>query len=300
MKQATTVIELGTSKSICLIAEKNIFNESSILGIGITDYNCIKNGGLADYNDIIDSLTDSVKQADAQAHKRIKSAYICAPGEYTICRRRKCRLEFGKEKLITSKDIEKLFKTGEDKLGLHGYDCIHRSPVDFYLDGVFTMEPLGATGSVLEAEVSYIFLDVNFIKDTTEMLESLGIKVRDYISASLGQALLFVPPQERDGTAVILDMGYSVTSLSIVKGDGIIYHTNFDFGGRNLSRDLATVLNISYDYAEQLKRRCVYGLNISADDFYEVVDKKSMKLIKFSALEVHRIIEARLEEMLDI
>ncbi len=104
----------------------------------------------------------------------------------------------------------------------------------------------------------------------------------------------------RDRTAILVDIGDRSTSVSVLKGDGMLYHNSVRIGGLHITRDLAMLLHVDDEVADQLKRRAVYGLSVSRDDVYEIMPKGSSRVQSFSAMKVQDIINARVDEICDI
>ena len=299
MSKTCAVIELGTSKVICLIADKNELDEANVLGMGYAEYAPVHSGGLPGPDDLLPAVVKAVKDADAQSGRRIRNIYLCVPASECRVTTGMTHMDLGTQRLVTNRDVEMLFNSGRQAVARKGYQILQHCPITFWVDDMLKMEPVGEQATRLDAHVSYILGSENYIQNATALLNQIGINVLGVIAAPLGQALTFIQPQERDHTALLLDVGYATMTLSVVKGDGLLYLHTFPVGGRNISRDIATVEGINYGFAEQLKRRCVFGLNISPDDCYEAMDRSAMKLVKFPAERIQQVVESRLDEMLD-
>ncbi len=301
MRQISTVIEIGTSKIVCIISQRGQFDESHILGSAVKSYAGYKNKKWLDKKNITPAIIGAIHEAEQQAGKKCKYVHIGIPADFTkvVCSSE--NIDFSGYKTVTQADIEKIYKLGRQKVLDKGYSIVHVAPVSFKLDNARkTMEPVGQRASKLSATVSYIMVEKWLCSALTKMLEAKGYLASTFISSSYATAMKYISQQKRDNGAILLDIGDKSTTVAVTKGDGILFHKAFSVGGANITNDIATVLGLKHEMAEELKKRSIYGLSLSKDDFYEVCDKKSCKFERYPAKQVQSIIEARLYEILTV
>ena len=223
------------------------------------------------------------------------------PGDFTEVILKKASLSFGKARRITQDDVELLFKRGENFSAMRDYSVAHRCPIHFLVNGERkTMDPLNMMASELSAMVSYVLVNKGFMRSVGALMESEGYVIDSAVASPLAQALAFIPAEMRDRTSILVDIGNRSTSISVLKGDGMLYHNSVRIGGLHITRDLAMLMHVDDEIAEQLKRRAVYGLSVSRDDVYELLPKGSSRIQSFSAMKVQEIINARVDEICDI
>ena len=128
-----------------------------------------------------------------------------------------------------------------------------------------------------------------------ERFRSMGITVAGCFSTPTGQAMLFVPDEERDRTAVLVDMGYLTTEVMAVEGDALTYLQTIPLGGGHIAADLAYGLEITLPAAEQIKRAYVYGLSTGQSTF-EGTDKGG-NTKNFTREQVEAVLEPRADEI---
>jgi len=160
------------------------------------------------------------------------------------------------------------------------------------------LNPVGETTSKLNILISYILTEKSFIETISNILNDLEIYELDFIASSLSEALFLTEPEMRDNGLILIDCGYITTSVSLVKGDGILALKAFSMGGGHITGDLCQCLNLSFSQAENLKRKVVLSLDATDNDFYEVnIDGKMQPV---SAKLVNEIILARLDMFSDV
>ena len=58
----------------------------------------------------------------------------------------------------------------------------------------------------------------------------------------------------------MLDVGYYNIGISVFIGDALVYCETLYVGGYHIANDLAQVLKVPMEYAEQLKRQFSFGI----------------------------------------
>jgi len=223
MKQTTAAIEFGTSKIVCMVAEKGTYNGYNLLGTSVIEYAGYTKRGWVEPNELNYAITSALRDAQKQAGFRTKLVHVGIPAEFTEVVCRKVHLNFGKEKRINQNDIELLFKRGENFSALKGYTVAHRCPITFLVDGERrTMDPINMMASQISAVVSYVLVDKGFLNSVNQLLEEEGCMVDSAISSTLAQGLAFIPSDVRDRTVILVDIGHRFTAVSVLKGDGIV------------------------------------------------------------------------------
>lgn len=301
MRQTAAAIEIGTSKVVCTIAEKGVYDGFNLLGISVNEYAGYNRSGWIEPRELKYTVSSVLREAEKQAGRRLRRVHIGVPGDFTEVVLKKASLSFGKPRRITQDDVDLLFKRGENFSAMHDYSVAHRCPIYFLLNGERkTMDPVNMMASEISAMVSYVLVNKGFVRSVGSLLEGEGYVMDSAIASSLAQALAFIPAEMRDRTAILVDIGDRSTSVSVLKGDGMLYHNSVPVGGLHITRDLAMLMHVDDEIADQLKKRAVYGLSVSRDDVYEIMAKGSYRVQSFSAMKVQEIINARVDEICDI
>ena len=297
MKTTVAAMDFGTSKIAALVAETSNRQHCDITGAGITTYDGYMDGHWNAPDLLNEAIANAVHEAEEQSHSKIREIYVGVPADFSLVRTVEVKVELqGADPRVTEKDINELFIRATNDLGDVRGSVIHRSPAWFIVDdGKKTLEPMGMHGYELRAMVSFVIADQFFLEDVTERFRSLGITVSGCFSAPTGQAMLYVPAEERDRTAILVDMGYLTTSVMAVEGDAITFLKCIPMGGGHFAADVAYGLKVTLESAEQIKRAYVYGLAAGQTTF-EGTDKEGASKT-FTRDEVEEVLEPRAEEI---
>lgn len=300
MRQISTVIEIGTGKVVALISEAGQYDEAHILGSASVEYAGYKNRKWVDRHSLAPAVMTALHEAEKKAGKKCKQVHVGIPADFVTVVCRNAEISFAKYKTVSQDDVDRLYQSGRSKLNVpKEYVMLHRCPVAFTLDDTrHTMEPIGRKALSLKAVISYVLAERWFINGVTGMLSNHGYNASTFVAASYAEVVRFIPQEKRDHGAIMLDIGKTSSCVMAVRGDGLIYHRVLPFGGANITGDLSKVFNIELNMAEELKKRSIFGLSLNDDDNYEVCDSETYKFVRFPAVEVQDVIEARLKEML--
>lgn len=261
------MVDFGTSKVVTIIAQSSKTERSEIIGTGSVLYDGFRDGDWNTPEKLVESVKNSIAAAELQARQSVREVYVGVPGEYITVLTEEAEVPIsGPDGTVSDEDIDAVQDAVADRLNLIGEDGIvlHRSPAWYSVDGGKTMLlPFGQRGSMLRGKISYILAQRQFMNDVAELMGMLNITVAGYLSSSLGTALLMVPPEERDRTAVLIDMGYLNTEINVVEGESIIFHEMLDVGGSELTVALADEEGLTLRDAERIKR----GFSFQPDEF---------------------------------
>ena len=298
MKKATAVVDFGTSKVLVLLAEESAYQKVTITSAGMAQYDGFMNGEWNAPGDVTDAIASAVEAAENKVGAHIKEVYVGVPGEFVRVYVIESSVTLqGADPKVTSADVEKLQRQATEMLDRPTGVIIHRSPAWFKVDGgQKTLEPVDQKGSTLEGMIGFVLADQFFVNDVTERLRELNIEVKGFFSTSVGEAMQMIPFEERDHTAILVDVGYLSTEVMAVEGDALIWQKVLPVGGAHITLDLTYGLEKPFDMCEKIKRS--YTFNAPKNTQIEVQGEDGPET--FSGETVSMIVDARVDEMLEM
>ena len=298
MKKATAVLDFGTSKVLVLLAEESAYQKVTITSAGMAQYDGFMNGEWNAPGDVTDAIASAVEAAENKVGAHIKEVYVGVPGEFVRVYVIESSVTLqGADPKVTSADVEKLQRQATEMLDRPTGVIIHRSPAWFKVDGgQKTLEPVDQKGSTLEGMIGFVLADQFFVNDVTERLRELNIEVKGFFSTSVGEAMQMIPFEERDHTAILVDVGYLSTEVMAVEGDALIWQKVLPVSGAHITLDLAYGLEKPFDMCEKIKRS--YTFNAPKNTQIEVQGEDGPET--FSGETVSMIVDARVDEMLEM
>lgn len=299
MKKATAVVDFGTSKVLVLLAEESAYQKVTITSAGMAQYDGFMNGEWNAPGEVSDAIASALEAAENKVGTHIREVYVGVPGEFVRVYVIESSVALqGADPKVTSADVEKLQRQATEMLDRPTGVIIHRSPAWFKVDGgQKTLEPVDLKGSTLEGMIGFVLADQFFVNDVTERLKELGVEVKGFFSTSVGEAMQMIPFEERDHTAVLVDVGYLSTEVMAVEGDALIWQKVLPVGGAHITLDLTYGLEKPFEMCEKIKRS--YTFNAPKNTQIEVQGENG-QMESFEGEKVSMIVDARVDEMLEM
>jgi len=203
---------------------------------------------------------------------------------------------------IYQDDIERVVKGSQAVNLAPNRMIVHNITREFIVDGVGDIsDPLGLSGNRLEVNSLIIDAFAPHVKSVMRVLELSGARVAGMVLNPLASSRAVLTKHQKDLGAVVVNIGFGTTSMSVYEENKIVGVAIFPVGAGNVTNDLAVGLKIPVAAAESLKLH--YGYAVAS----EVNPKEAIDLRKFSPESkgmvsrrfVSEIIELRLAEMLE-
>ena len=296
VKTMAAAIDFGTSKVVTLVAESGGYHRCDIIGAGQVPYDGYTDGYWNTPEKVTEAISASIQEAENQSHRRIREIHVGVPGEFCRVYVTETTLQLqGVDPHVTPADVERIFTMADQDIQPVRGVIIHRSPAWFTVDdGKKTMEPVGMKGSTLKTFVSFVVADEFFLNDINRRMQSLGVEVAGFFSLPMGESLLFLPPEDRDRTAVLIDIGYLNTEIMVVEGDALVFHKVIPIGGAHITVDLTYGLEVPMATAEQIKRSYIFGMP-GGDTIDAMLENGRTATFERDA--VARVLEPRVDEI---
>lgn len=298
-------IDIGTSKVSLVVGEVNNFNQIEVIYNTTHKCNGIKKTKIIDEDEIALSISKVIEEAEKETQLKINSSYVTIPGKHvTIVQNSIVKEAKDKYAGISVKDVSSGIMQVKDVEIPEGKVMIDIVLDKFVLeDGKIVADPVGNLSSNFTLDAQVILAEKDYIKQLTAIFRKAGLEIDGFVPITLAERNLMLDNNELTDNVMLLDIGAGNTEIGIFESNGFIYTNTIPLGGRNITSDIALVLNISEEEAEKLKKQ--YGLAMKSyiDNDNEIIlntyrgDSKT-RAIKSS--ELIEIIEARIEEIFSL
>lgn len=301
MSQYTAVLDIGSSKIICLICSPDGKGRIVVHGAGVCEHKGYKQGVLVDEQQFSKAIIEAIEQAEKESKRYVKELSVGVPAPFIRLVLNEGVVKFSEEenKHIDHSDIEALINSSLRFKKPEGFELMHSTPVEFMTDDVSSPNiPIGALADTLSAEVSHLFVDSNFKKAVSSALDKIGLDADLYIGVPLSEGIFVIPEEERAKTAVLIDVGAMHTDVSIIKNAALVDLQTIDVGGWHFSNDLSFGLKVDYSIAENVKRRYVYSLDYQ--DSIDTIRIPGEGAFKVEHEAIQYIVEERTKELANL
>ncbi len=265
------VLDIGSSCVRVVVGKRGINGTFNILGEGVGEYSGFMDGEFLDINELKTAISRALTNAETNSGLSISDLYVGVPAEFSVCQVKNVSQNYPKRIRISQENVDDLFAKATVSELDESYTLISCSGVYYVLsDNRRVLDPIREKSSRLSASISYIYVDNTFIEILNGLLSELNLQHCEYISSPLAEAMLLLDSHQREKYAIIIDCGYISTSVSLVRGEGLVMLNSFSLGGGHISADLAQCLHIPFAASEQLKNKVVLSVSPTPNDVYEI------------------------------
>ncbi len=296
-------LDIGTTKIVAMVGEKNQYNKVKILGIGRSQSLGVHRGVVNNISQTIQSIKIAVEAAKSSSGIDFFEVAVGIAGQHIRSLQHSDYItRENPDEVINDGDIDKLIDQVYKLVMLPGEEIIHVLPQDYKVDGQSEIkEPIGMYGSRLEANFHIVVGQVSSIRNIGKCIKSSGLEMGDITLEPLASSDAVLSIEEKDAGVALIDIGGGTTDIAIFK-DGIIKHTAvIPFGGNVITEDIKEGCSIIGNQAEQLKIKfgSAWPGENKDSDIVSIPGIKGREPKEISLKTLSKIINARVVEIIE-
>ena len=296
MKRKITAIDVGTTKVCTITGTLDSSSGLRILGVGIAPSHGIEKALVANVSQAKESIRQSINKAEMMAGYRLDSAYIGVTGQSISSVNNKGTIAITHtDQLVRQEDMKRVLEVALNAKTPADRKMLHVIPRTYALDGQEVENPVGMHGYELSVEVHVVTGAAASVQNLTQCIRDVGIGIEDLILEPLASAEAVLNEEEKQSGVLIADIGGGITNIAVMK-DGSIYHTSvLPVGGRHVTQDIAVGLELSFELAEEMKKKYGSLLRLKEKEGDQVLSESGHNV---SSCDLCEIIRARVEELM--
>jgi cell division protein FtsA len=252
-------IDVGTTKVCTIMGDVDNEGGLRILGVGIAPSLGLQKGMVVNADDARVAIAASVKKAESVAGYKLDSAYVGVTGRHinSVNNRGVIAVTRG-DQLVRPADLKRVLQVARSVKIPADQKVLHIIPRHYAIDGQEGVKnPIGMHGFHLDVEAHIITAAIASVKNLTKCIRGLGIDIDDLVMEPLASAEAVLTEEERQNGVMLADIGGGTTDIAVFKDDTIYYTSVIPVAGQTLTRDLSVGLGLSFDMAEEMKKK--YG-----------------------------------------
>lgn len=297
-------LDMGSSKLVCIIASINN-DEVQILGYGHKESRGIMASAISDMRLAQKSITNVVSEAERMASFNIDRLLIGISGSQVVSTRKEVSTKIVSD-IVKASDIANLAAKIRAEFKKNNREIIHLIPLQYRIDdSAPVVNPRYMSGEKLYAKFHVVSTSQTTIKNIENCLKRCQLSVNNYVVEPFASGLSSLSENEMNLGSLLIDIGGSSTSFSIILEGKLIHIGHSPMGGVHITKDISTILNISFEMAEKIKN-LNGSLLISPIEEREMIKLKftdntndGPDMIRITRAELRDIIQSRLEEMFE-
>jgi len=309
-----SVLDLGASKIVCLIARSTPMQPSDalrgrthrckVLGVGHQRSAGVKGGAIVDLQAAEHAARLAIDAAERMAGVEVAGVIVNMSGGLLASQRFNARTTI-RGKTVSEHDIHRVLAAAAAANAHPERIVLHGLPITFALDATpDVQDPKGMIGAELGVDLHVASCDSAAARNLMLVVERCHLRVEAMAATPYAAGLSTLVDDEAELGAAVVDFGGGTTTVGVFSRGRLIHVDAVAVGGIHVTRDIARGLNISVTDAERLKT--LYGacLASASDDRESIaVNRLGDDVDHPSHLpksELVRIIRPRIEEILEL
>lgn len=293
-------LDIGTSGVRCVVGSLDSPDGSklSIIGHGSAPNTGMRKGAVVHVEDVADAVVRAITEAERISGFEIHRGTVNINGAHVSGINSKGVIAIS----AANREI-----TDEDRMRVEEAATIVQLPSNreilqvfaknYYLDGQENIkDPVGMRGVRLEVDTHIITAATPNVRNLEAALERAQVVPTHRTVSGLAAAEAVLSRQQREAGVLVIDIGTGTTNVAVLEDSEVQHIAVLPIGSMHVTNDLAIGLKTDLEIAEKVKVE--HGsLHKPTKDRIKVTHEDKDYI--FSSHDVHMIIEARVEEILE-
>lgn len=310
------VIDVGSSKIVCLIAQPHMIDTESfaagrrqsfkVIGVGHHLARGIRHGVVVDLDAAERSIRLAVDAAERMAGVSIDSVHVNISGGKPRCHSYSGQVRVSDGE-VGDRDIQAVIATARGRIDEQtGQALLYMAPVDYGLDGARGVrDPKGMFGERLVVDLNAVTVEQGSLRNLALAVERCHLTISTMVIAAYAAGRSVLVDDERQLGVTCIDMGGGTTSIAVFMEGRLVFADAVAIGGNHITNDIARGLSTTLVHAERMKT--LYGNTMaSLCDDHELIsvplvgESGTDTVYKIPRSMLTGIIRPRLEETFEL
>ena len=300
-KRFVTGLDLGTEHVRAVIA--TVAPDGAVTVVG---YNEGKSAGMrkgmpANLAGPAGSIDKMLGEAERMGGYEVKNAFVSVNGSQVLSTKTEGMIAVGTvEHEIDLQDLDRVTDVAVTGRIPANRDVLDVVPLEYALDGQGGIkDPLGMSGARLEMRANVISALTPNCENLKKATLAADVKADRLVPSVVAAARAVLTDRQRENGVAVIDMGAATTSVAVYEEGDLQYVGVVPAGSNNITNDLAIVLAIDPEMAEEIKTRFVTGdFTSEKPPVIKIKVAKDSKAERaFDRKEVDDVVQARLDDI---
>ena len=297
------VLDIGSSKVVCLIGQTEPNMGVRLLGSGFGVSAGLKSGAVVDMEAVAHGIRTAVENAEKEAGVAVDKVAVNIAVRSLRSEHLNVRTEFASGE-VADKDLRRLVNSSLSEFAQPEKTILHAIPLSWSVDGEHKInEPRGMFGRSLGVDMHFVLAGVGPLRNLAHCIERCHLSIKSVSVSPFMAGLSVLTDDEKDLGVTLIDLGGGVTSAAVFRDNALVHVETLPVGGQTLTKDIARGLTTTAEAAERIKLLYGSALHGSDDDIVQIpcppMGAQDMLHHEPKAL-LTGIIRSRIEEIFEI
>jgi cell division protein FtsA len=309
-----SVLDVGTSKVVCVVAELRPVDQSealrgrthlaNIIGIGHQRSLGLKGGVVVDLEAAEAAIRQAVHAAERMAKVEIQSVIVNLTGGRLGSEHFEAHVPV--RGAVGPAEVHRVLDAASGHDLRQGRAVLHALPTGFSLDDQHNIvDPAGMIGGRLGVDLHVVTSEAAAARNLMLVVERCHLGIEAVVATPYASGLSALVDDEAEMGCAVVDMGGGTTSVGVFANGHLVHVDAIAVGGHHVTMDIARGLTTRVSAAERLKTLYGSAIPSSADDRDMIsvpqVDEDERDVPNHvPKSHLVRIIKPRVEEILEL
>ncbi|MBR2708994.1 cell division protein FtsA [Candidatus Saccharibacteria bacterium] len=296
-KRFVTGLDVGTENIRAVIASVNKSGEIAIVGYNEGKSAGMRKGVPANLAGPAGAIDRTLGDAERMGGYDVRSAFVSINGSTLISTHVEGMIAVGAaEHEINDEDLDRVESVAVSGRIPANRDVLDVIPLEYALDGQGGIkDPLGMSGARLEMRTNVVSALTPNCENLKRSTAAADVQALRLIPSPVAAAKAVLTEKQKENGVAVVDFGAATTSIAVYEEGDLQYVGVIPAGSNNITNDLAIVLAIDPELAEEIKTRFITGDFNSEKSIAIKVGKNGERT--FERKEVEEVVKARLDEI---
>lgn len=290
-------LDVGTENVRAVVMSVGRDGATSVVGYGEAANSGMRKGVVANLTGPAESIDRMLVEVERMSGYEINSAYVSINGAHVLSTKTEGMIAVGaKDHEINEDDLLRVEESATMGRIPANREVLDVLPMGYTLDeqgGI--KDPLGMTGARLEIKANVLSALTPNCVNLRKATEVAKVTTERLVPSVVASARAVLAERQMENGVAVVDMGAATTSVAVFEEGDLQYVGVLPVGSNNVTNDLAIVLEIDTETAEDIKRRFVTGA--FEDGERDIIVRRGREEMHFARAEVNEIVRARLREI---
>lgn len=252
-------IDIGSTKFSTTVARGNRDGDVRYVGHGSNPASGIQTGEVTDQEALQRGLGLALDEARQLSGAEVSDIVVSVAGIQLTGISYQGQIALDSNYPITESDVERAIASAQADVPA-GVQTVHRLVQGFAVNDEPVRNPIGRTGTSLAVSIRDFAVSEELLTGIQQAAAAHGTRVHALVPGGVASGEAVLRSDERQRGVIMLDIGGASTDVAMYLDGGLYDLAGVQLGGHHISRDLAMILDIPPEKADQMKSR--YGVSV--------------------------------------
>ncbi len=294
-------LDVGTGSVRAVVGSVNAAGKLNVIGYAEAPNSGMRRGVVANLAGPAQAIDRMLGEVERMSGYEVNAATISINGSQILSTRTEGMIAVGAmEHEINENDLARVEDVALQGRVPANQEILKVVPLQYVLDGQGGIKnPLGMTGSRLEMRANVVSTLTPCYDNLRKAAEAANVVPEQITPSVVAAARAVLTERQMENGVAVVDIGAATTGVAIYEENDLQYIGVVPVGSNNITNDLAVMLAIDTEVAEELKRRFASGNFMDVNDDPVVIRWRGKEL-HFEREQIDEVVQARLDEILDL